>query len=213
MSSQPPLNGMLQILLKFCIQLGIWKKIPEPEDERFKTSEAGVMAPESYRYFENTRTASMFQIALTFLFLHIAQIFFQFWIDYHNLVITCLFKTEKIFKNKKVRVIWNIEAVLVISKYRKLSIRWLTPISQTTIKVKLHISRTTYHVKLHISRTTIIENLYISRTTIIENLYIRRTTIIENLLEKTVPESENYIENYTWVRELYRKLYPSPRII
>ena len=49
MSSQPPTDGMSQILPKFCIQFGIWKKIPEPEDERSETSEAGDMAPESFR--------------------------------------------------------------------------------------------------------------------------------------------------------------------
>ena len=46
------MDGMSQILLTFCKQLGIWKKIPEPEDERSETSEAGDMAPESFRYFE-----------------------------------------------------------------------------------------------------------------------------------------------------------------
>ena len=49
MSSQPPMDGMSQILLKFCIQFGIWKKIPEPEDECSETTEAGDMTPESFR--------------------------------------------------------------------------------------------------------------------------------------------------------------------
>ena len=49
MSSQAPMDGISQILLKFCIQFGIWKKISEPEDERSETSEAGDMAPESFR--------------------------------------------------------------------------------------------------------------------------------------------------------------------
>ena len=44
---QPPMDGMSRILLKFCIQLRICKKIPEPEDERSETSEAEVMAPEN----------------------------------------------------------------------------------------------------------------------------------------------------------------------
>ena len=39
-------DGMSRILLKFCIQVGIWKKNPEPEDEYSETSEAGNMAPE-----------------------------------------------------------------------------------------------------------------------------------------------------------------------
>ena len=76
-----------QILLKFCIQFGIWKKIPEPEDERSETSEAGDMAPESFRYFEISRTASIFQMALTSLFLKIAPKNFQFWIGNHKPVI------------------------------------------------------------------------------------------------------------------------------
>ena len=58
----------------------IWdmQKIPEPEDERSETSEAGDMAPESFRYFEISRTASIFQMALTFLFLKIAPKFLKF---------------------------------------------------------------------------------------------------------------------------------------
>ena len=47
------MDGMSRILLKFCIQLGIWTKIPEPEDERSETSEAGDMAPESFRDLED----------------------------------------------------------------------------------------------------------------------------------------------------------------
>ena len=49
-----------------CIQPRILKKIPEPEDEHSETSEAGVMAPESFRYLEISKTASIFQMALTF---------------------------------------------------------------------------------------------------------------------------------------------------
>ena len=40
-------RNMSQILLKFCIQLGIWTKIPEFEDERSETSEAVFMGWES----------------------------------------------------------------------------------------------------------------------------------------------------------------------
>ena len=68
MSSQPPMDDMSQILPKFCIQFGIWKQIPEPEDERSETSEAGDMAPESFRSSEILRTASISQMTLTFLF-------------------------------------------------------------------------------------------------------------------------------------------------
>ena len=46
------MHDMSRILLKFCIQLGIWKKIPEPEDERSETSEAEVMAPENVWYLQ-----------------------------------------------------------------------------------------------------------------------------------------------------------------
>jgi len=42
--------------------------MPEPEDKRSETSEAGDMAPESYQYFKISRPASIFQMALPFLF-------------------------------------------------------------------------------------------------------------------------------------------------
>ena len=51
----------------FAYNLGYEKNL-DPEDERSETSEAGVMAPENFRYLEISRTASIFQIALTFLF-------------------------------------------------------------------------------------------------------------------------------------------------
>ena len=52
------------------------KKNLDPEDERSETSEAGVMAPESFRYLEISRTASIFQMALTFFVLKDNSIFF-----------------------------------------------------------------------------------------------------------------------------------------
>ena len=81
MSGQPPNDGMSQILLKFCIQLGIWKKIPEPEDERSETSEARDMAPESFRYIEILRTASRLYISNDsnfFVFEDSSKFFFSF---------------------------------------------------------------------------------------------------------------------------------------
>ena len=54
------------------------KKFPEPEDEHSETAEAGDMALESFRYFEISRTASIIQMAFTFLFKKIAPKKIQF---------------------------------------------------------------------------------------------------------------------------------------
>ena len=69
MSSQPPDGRHVTDFAEILHITWDMKKIPEPEDERSENSEAGDMAPESFRYFEISRTASIFQMALTFLFL------------------------------------------------------------------------------------------------------------------------------------------------
>ena len=83
------MDGMSQILLKFCIQLGIWKKIPEPEDERSETYDAGVTA---LKFSDISKTASIFQMTRTFLFLKIAPKFFRFWIGNHMSILRRLEK-------------------------------------------------------------------------------------------------------------------------